>query len=138
MRSHKDKQVKIEDVLRHPADVEPWKHFDCEFSDFALDSQNVRSGLTSYEFNLFGNMSTSYSIHNPTAKTSKRFPEDESNLHCVSTRGEESEGQDDARLKPLVVNGVEIRVDDLDLAALLALVEERKKARQEKEEAERR
>ena len=49
-------------MLRHAADVEGWKHFDCEFSDFASDPQNVHLGLTSDEFNPFGHMSTSYSM----------------------------------------------------------------------------
>ena len=52
----------MEDVLRHPADVEGWKHFDCEFSDFALDSRNVRLRLALDGFNPFGNMSTSYNM----------------------------------------------------------------------------
>ena len=62
MRWHKNKRFEIEDMLRHPADVEEWKHFDCDLSDFALDSRNVNLGLASYGFNLFGHMSTSYSM----------------------------------------------------------------------------
>ena len=49
-------------MLRHPTDVEEWKHFDCEFPDFTLDSQNIHLGLASYEFNLFWNTSTLYSM----------------------------------------------------------------------------
>ncbi|TYK00982.1 potassium transporter 19-like [Cucumis melo var. makuwa] len=37
MRWHRDKHVKTDDVLRHPADAEGWKHFDSEFPDFASD-----------------------------------------------------------------------------------------------------
>ncbi|TYK23082.1 uncharacterized protein E5676_scaffold142G00610 [Cucumis melo var. makuwa] len=37
MRWHKDKRVEVDDVLRHPTNVEGWKHFDCEFPDFASD-----------------------------------------------------------------------------------------------------
>ncbi|KAA0053998.1 CACTA en-spm transposon protein [Cucumis melo var. makuwa] len=51
-----------DDVLRHPADVEGWKHFDSKFLEFASDLRNIRLGLASYEFNLFGQMSTSYGI----------------------------------------------------------------------------
>ncbi|TYK11897.1 putative transposase protein [Cucumis melo var. makuwa] len=51
-----------DDVLRHPADVEGWKHVDSEFSDFASDPQNVRLRLASDGFNPFGQMSTSYSM----------------------------------------------------------------------------
>ncbi|KAA0054741.1 uncharacterized protein E6C27_scaffold437G00120 [Cucumis melo var. makuwa] len=62
MRWHRDKRVETDDVLRHPADAEGWKHFDSEFSDFASDSRNVRLGLASDGFNPFGQMSTSYSM----------------------------------------------------------------------------
>ena len=48
--------------MRHPANVEGWKLFYCEFSNFTLDSRNVRLGLASDGFNSFGNMSTSYSM----------------------------------------------------------------------------
>ncbi|KAA0042997.1 hypothetical protein E6C27_scaffold75G00710 [Cucumis melo var. makuwa] len=41
-RWHRDKRVETDDVLRHPADPEGWKHFD--------------------GFNPFGQMSTSYSM----------------------------------------------------------------------------
>ncbi|TYK08865.1 hypothetical protein E5676_scaffold87G00550 [Cucumis melo var. makuwa] len=51
-----------EDVLRHPADAERWKHFDYEFLEFALDPRNVRLGLTSDGFNSFGHISTVYNI----------------------------------------------------------------------------
>ncbi|KAA0066392.1 uncharacterized protein E5676_scaffold602G00520 [Cucumis melo var. makuwa] len=37
MRRHKDKRVETDDVLRHPADVEGWKHFGSEFPEFASD-----------------------------------------------------------------------------------------------------
>ena len=62
MRWHRDKSVEIDDVFRHPADVEEWKHFDCEFSNFASDLRNVRLGLALDEFNPFGHMSISYSM----------------------------------------------------------------------------
>ncbi|KAA0067968.1 hypothetical protein E6C27_scaffold138G001540 [Cucumis melo var. makuwa] len=47
MRWHRDKRVETDDVLRHPADAEGWKHFDSEFSDFASDPRNgrVRRGI---------------------------------------------------------------------------------------------
>ena len=48
-------------VLRHPADGEAWKSFDNLHPDFSSESRNVRLGLTSDEFNPFGNMSTSHS-----------------------------------------------------------------------------
>ncbi|KAA0033685.1 uncharacterized protein E5676_scaffold386G00860 [Cucumis melo var. makuwa] len=62
MRWHKDNQVKTEDVLRHPANVARWKHYDSEFSEFASDPWNARLGLALDEFNPFGHMSTAYSM----------------------------------------------------------------------------
>ncbi|KAA0056494.1 CACTA en-spm transposon protein [Cucumis melo var. makuwa] len=58
----RDKRVETNDVLRHPADVEGWKHFDSEFPNFAPDPRNVHLGLASDGFNPFGQMSTSYSM----------------------------------------------------------------------------
>ncbi|KAA0064176.1 CACTA transposable element [Cucumis melo var. makuwa] len=58
----RDKCVETDDVLRHSADAEGWKHFDSEFPDFAFDPRNVRLGLASDGFNLFGQMSTSYNM----------------------------------------------------------------------------
>ncbi|TYK00099.1 uncharacterized protein E5676_scaffold596G00550 [Cucumis melo var. makuwa] len=62
MRWHRDKLVETDDVLRHPVDMERWKHFDCEFPDFASDSRNMHLGLASDWFNPFDHMSTSYSM----------------------------------------------------------------------------
>lgn len=64
---------------------------------------------------------------NPTTKTYERILKGISDLNRI-----ESEGKDDARLKPLIVNKVEIRVDDSYLAVLLALVKERKKVREKR------
>ena len=62
MRWHRDKHVETNDVLKHPADAEGWKHFDYEYPDFASNPHNVRLGLASDGFNSFGQMSTSYSM----------------------------------------------------------------------------
>ena len=48
--------------LRHPWDVKAWKVFDSDFLNFAADPRNVRLTLATDIFNLFGNLSTSYSI----------------------------------------------------------------------------
>jgi len=48
-------------ILRHPADGEAWRSFDKLHPKFMADSRNVRLGLTSDEFNPFGNMSTFHS-----------------------------------------------------------------------------
>ncbi|KAA0051316.1 uncharacterized protein E6C27_scaffold55G00290 [Cucumis melo var. makuwa] len=58
----RDKRVETNDVLRHQADAEGWKHFDSEYPDFSSDSRNVHLGLASDWFNPFGQMSTSYSM----------------------------------------------------------------------------
>ncbi|KAA0063200.1 uncharacterized protein E5676_scaffold2774G00080 [Cucumis melo var. makuwa] len=50
---------RLDDVLKHLADVEGWKHFDSEYPDFASDPRNVHLGLASDGFNPFGQMSTS-------------------------------------------------------------------------------
>jgi hypothetical protein len=60
MRWHVEGRTK-DGVLRHPADGEAWKSFDNLHPDFSSNSRNVRLGLTSDGFNLFGNMSTSHS-----------------------------------------------------------------------------
>ncbi|KAA0067201.1 uncharacterized protein E6C27_scaffold418G00030 [Cucumis melo var. makuwa] len=58
----KDKRVETNYALRHPANAEGWKHFDCEFSDFASNPWNMCLGLASDGFNPFGHMSISYSM----------------------------------------------------------------------------
>ncbi|TYK16302.1 uncharacterized protein E5676_scaffold21G00770 [Cucumis melo var. makuwa] len=62
MRWYTDKHFETDDVLRHPADVEGWKHFDYEFPDFASNPWNVRLRLTSDGFIPFRQMSTSYNM----------------------------------------------------------------------------
>ncbi|XP_060671815.1 uncharacterized protein LOC132803254 [Ziziphus jujuba] len=62
MRWHKEKRPNTNGVLRHPADGEAWKHFDEQYSIFAMDPRNVRLGATTDGFNPFSNMSTSYSM----------------------------------------------------------------------------
>ena len=57
-----DRQGDREDVLRHLANAYGWKHFDCEFSNFASDLRKVRLGLALDGFNPFDYMSTSYSM----------------------------------------------------------------------------
>ncbi|KAL6577531.1 hypothetical protein OROMI_009859 [Orobanche minor] len=62
MRWHKEGRVEEEGTLSHPADGEPWKHFDEKFPWFAKDSRNVRLGLSSDGFNPFNNLSSTYSM----------------------------------------------------------------------------
>jgi len=60
MRWHVEGLTK-DSVLRHPADGDAWKSFDLLHPEFSADNRNVKLGLTSDRFNLFGNMSTSHS-----------------------------------------------------------------------------
>ncbi|KAA0057656.1 CACTA en-spm transposon protein [Cucumis melo var. makuwa] len=57
MKWHRDKRVEIDDVLRHLVDAEGWKHFDCEFPDFAFNPRKVCLGLASNGFNPLDHMS---------------------------------------------------------------------------------
>lgn len=59
---HKEKRPNKEDMLKHPADGEAWKHFDEKFPTFSTESRNVRLGLATDGFNPFSNMSTGYSM----------------------------------------------------------------------------
>ncbi|TYK01284.1 uncharacterized protein E5676_scaffold49G00750 [Cucumis melo var. makuwa] len=62
MRWHREKHVETDDVLRHPAEAERWKHFDSEYPIFASDPRNMRLGLASNGFNPFGQMSMLYNM----------------------------------------------------------------------------
>ena len=62
MRWHKEKRVNDDNIIRHPADSEAWKHLDRVFPSFANDPRNIRLGLATDGFNPFGNLSNSYSI----------------------------------------------------------------------------
>ncbi|WMV09018.1 hypothetical protein MTR67_002403 [Solanum verrucosum] len=60
MRWHHEEHNK-DGLLRHPADSEAWKSFDCRYLEFAKDPRNVRLELTSDGFNPFGTMRTAHS-----------------------------------------------------------------------------
>lgn len=62
MRWHKEGRVFEPSVLRHPTNGEAWQHFDSLHEQFAFDPRTIRLGLASDGFNLFGNMSTNYSM----------------------------------------------------------------------------
>ena len=61
MRWHSEKRIN-DGVLCHPTDAKSWRNFDNIYNEFALEPPNVRFGLATNEFNLFGNMNISYSI----------------------------------------------------------------------------
>ncbi|KAI5338163.1 hypothetical protein L3X38_017434 [Prunus dulcis] len=54
-QAQKEKRVD-DDVMRHPTDGAAWKEFDRTFPEFAADPdpQNVRLGLATDDFNLYG------------------------------------------------------------------------------------
>ncbi|XP_057747099.1 uncharacterized protein LOC130966327 [Arachis stenosperma] len=60
MRWH-DEERRKDDKLRHPADGQSWKEFDNRHTNFALDTRNVRLGLSSDGFNPYRTMSISHS-----------------------------------------------------------------------------
>ncbi|KAJ9538671.1 hypothetical protein OSB04_031404 [Centaurea solstitialis] len=62
MRWHKEKRVNDDNIVRHSADSEAWKHLDKVFPSFPKDPCNVRLGLATDGFNPFGNLSSSYSM----------------------------------------------------------------------------
>nr|GFA06229.1 hypothetical protein [Tanacetum cinerariifolium] len=62
MRWHKEKRVHDDNIARHPADTEAWKHLNKIDPPFARDPRNIRLGLAIDGFKPFGNLSSSYSI----------------------------------------------------------------------------
>lgn len=61
MRWHVDCENK-DSKLGHPRDGKAWKTVNEQFPEFASDPRNVRQGLPTYGFNLFGSVSTNYSV----------------------------------------------------------------------------
>ena len=55
-------KLKNDRIMRHPSDREAWSYFDATFPEFTKEPRNVRLGLASDGFNLFGTMSLSYSM----------------------------------------------------------------------------
>ena len=94
-------------VLRHPADGEAWKSFNNLHLDFLSESRNVRLGLTSDEFNPFGNMSTSHSTW-PVVLVPYNLPpwmcmKQSSFILSLVISGQKSPGMDiDVYLQPLI------------------------------------
>ncbi|GKA72993.1 hypothetical protein Tco_0779209 [Tanacetum coccineum] len=61
MRWHKEKRINDDNILRHPADTEAWKHLDKVDPPFANDPRSVRLGLATDGFNSFSNLSSLHS-----------------------------------------------------------------------------
>ena len=47
--------------MAHPSDSEAWKHFDRTFTDFASEPRNIRLGLCTDGFSVFGKFGKQYS-----------------------------------------------------------------------------
>jgi len=50
---HKE-DLKVDNMLRHPADGSQWRAIDREFSEFAKDTRNLRFALSTDGMNPFG------------------------------------------------------------------------------------
>jgi hypothetical protein len=57
-RWHKEKRVVEKGVLRHSADGKAWKHFDKKIGWFAGDPRNIKLGIVTDGFNLYGHMTS--------------------------------------------------------------------------------
>ena len=62
MRWHYEQRVLEENILSHLTDSLVWKDFDAKHPYFASDPHNIRLDLAIDGFNLFDNLSTSYSM----------------------------------------------------------------------------
>ena len=62
MRWYKEGNNINDGVMKHPSDGDAWKYFDREHPWFAADSENIRLGLATGEFNPYDNLSTTYSM----------------------------------------------------------------------------
>lgn len=72
--------------------------------------------------------------HNLTARNLKDTFGNVNNLEGFSIKRAEEKGQASVVLKSLIINGVEIKVHDSDLVALLIIDEARNKAWEDEEE----
>ena len=51
----------VDEVMVHPSEGEAWKHFNSVHPHFSAQSRNVRLGLCTNRFNLFGLFAAPYS-----------------------------------------------------------------------------
>nr|GEV94975.1 hypothetical protein [Tanacetum cinerariifolium] len=59
--------------MQHPVDGKAWKKFETRYSNFVAEPRNVRLGLAADGFNLFGNLTQSYSMW-PVILTTYNLP----------------------------------------------------------------
>ncbi|GKC28199.1 hypothetical protein Tco_1035493 [Tanacetum coccineum] len=62
MTWHATRKCTEPDKMQHPVDGRAWKNFDPKYPDFAKELRNIRLGLAADGFNLFDNLSQSYSM----------------------------------------------------------------------------
>lgn len=48
------------DVMHHSSNFEAWKHFNCTYSEFAVESRNIRLELCTNRFQPFGQLEKQY------------------------------------------------------------------------------
>ncbi|GJS70338.1 integrase, catalytic region, zinc finger, CCHC-type containing protein [Tanacetum coccineum] len=93
--------------MQHPVDGRAWKTFDTKYPDFAKEPRNVRLGLAADGFNLFGNLSQSYSMWSVILTTYNLPPwlcmKESSFMLMLVIPGPKSLGKDiDVYLRPLI------------------------------------
>ncbi|GJX51247.1 hypothetical protein Tco_0278092, partial [Tanacetum coccineum] len=93
--------------MQHPIDGRAWKNFDTKYPDFAKEPRNVLLGLAANGFNLFDNLSQSYSMW-PVILTTYNLPlwlcmKESSFMLTLLIPGPKSPGKDiDVYLRPLI------------------------------------
>ncbi|GKA26168.1 hypothetical protein Tco_0712277 [Tanacetum coccineum] len=93
--------------MQHPVDGRAWKDFDTKYLDFAAKPRNFRLGLAADGFNLFGNLSQSYSMWLVIMTTYNLPPwlcmKESSFMLTLLIPGPKSSGKDiDVYLRPLI------------------------------------
>ncbi|GJU28926.1 hypothetical protein Tco_1172515 [Tanacetum coccineum] len=93
--------------MQHPVDGRAWKNFDIKYLDFAKELRNVRLGLAVDGFNLFGNLSQSFSMWLLILTTYNLPPwlcmKESSFMLTLLIPGHKSSGKDiDVYLRPLI------------------------------------
>ncbi|GKE65856.1 hypothetical protein Tco_1520017 [Tanacetum coccineum] len=95
------------DKMQHPVDGRAWKNFDIKYLDFSKEPRNVRLGLAVDGFNLFGNLSQSFSMWLVILTTYNLPPwlcmKESSFMLTLLIHGHKSSGKDiDVYLRPLI------------------------------------
>ncbi|GJY80698.1 hypothetical protein Tco_0493449 [Tanacetum coccineum] len=85
--------------MQHPVDGRAWKKFDTRYPKFAAEPRNVRLGLAADGFNLFGNLSQSYSMWPVIWKTTYNLPRGTQRRSC-DFNGETEDGDPPREFNP--------------------------------------